>query len=89
MYRYSYCLCFFLIEIQFSLNRKKFGIKFNKNGTVTYRERHTYVFDRHKSVGPDSDKFTTISIPLIVSGASVIVCMHVLRKVMILMIYNK
>ncbi|XP_021340282.1 lysosome membrane protein 2-like isoform X2 [Mizuhopecten yessoensis] len=43
----------------------KDNVTFNANGTVSYREPDTYVFDRSRSVGPESDTFTTVNIILL------------------------
>ncbi|CAG2214867.1 CD36L2 [Mytilus edulis] len=39
--------------------REKFNITFNPNGTVSYRQKRIFIFDRSKSVGDDSDVFVT------------------------------
>ncbi|KAK3087571.1 hypothetical protein FSP39_007666 [Pinctada imbricata] len=44
---------------------KKINITFNNNNTVTYRETHTYVFQRNMSVGPSTDRFLTLNLPLL------------------------
>ncbi|XP_060064409.1 lysosome membrane protein 2-like [Ylistrum balloti] len=49
-------------------HRKKYNITFEPNGTITYRQLHWYTFDRSKSCGPDSDKFTTANVPLMTVG---------------------
>jgi hypothetical protein len=36
-------------------------------GTITYREIRSFTFDRDKSAGPQSDTFTTVNLPMIVS----------------------
>ncbi|XP_033757218.1 lysosome membrane protein 2-like [Pecten maximus] len=43
----------------------KTNITFNANGTVSYREPDTYVFDRSRSVGPESDTFLTLNVILL------------------------
>ncbi|KAH3692244.1 lysosome membrane protein 2-like isoform X2 [Dreissena polymorpha] len=48
-------------------NRHKINVTFHdNNGTVTYREDKYYIFDRDLSVGPETDTFTTVNIPLMV-----------------------
>ncbi|XP_060084444.1 lysosome membrane protein 2-like [Ylistrum balloti] len=49
----------------YSLTSIKNNITFNANGTVSYREPYTYVFDRSRSVGPESDTFTTVNVILL------------------------
>ncbi|XP_002737374.1 lysosome membrane protein 2-like [Saccoglossus kowalevskii] len=46
-------------------HRPKFDINFNENGTVSYRQNVTYVFDRSMSSGWDNETLTMINIPLI------------------------
>ncbi|PVD34590.1 hypothetical protein C0Q70_05866 [Pomacea canaliculata] len=43
---------------------EKFNITFNKNNTVTYRQRQTFIFQRDRSVGTDNDTFLTVNAPL-------------------------
>ena len=51
----------------YSENRQKVAIKYNdNNNTVTYRENKYYTFDGDNSVGPETDKFITVNIPLMV-----------------------
>ncbi|XP_045204924.1 lysosome membrane protein 2-like [Mercenaria mercenaria] len=46
-------------------NRQKVNITYHdNNNTVTYRENKYYTFDRDNSVGPETNKFTTVNIPL-------------------------
>ncbi|XP_070552262.1 platelet glycoprotein 4-like [Ptychodera flava] len=45
--------------------RVKENITWNEDGTVSYRQPVTYVFDREMSVGWDSDTVTTINLPLL------------------------
>uniref|UniRef100_A0A023GDR3 Scavenger receptor class B member 1 n=1 Tax=Amblyomma triste TaxID=251400 RepID=A0A023GDR3_AMBTT len=47
----------------------KENITWNSNGTVSYREVKTYVFDRNASVGTEKDIITSINIPLVSAGA--------------------
>ncbi|KAI0227214.1 Lysosome membrane protein 2 [Lamellibrachia satsuma] len=44
----------------------KIEIEPNNNDTVTYRQVKTYEFERELSVGPDTDTFTTVNIPVMV-----------------------
>ena len=46
---------------------KKRDIVFNDNGTVSYREKKSYVFEPKKSVGPENDTFTTVNVAMMVS----------------------
>lgn len=39
----------------------------NDLGIITYREIRSFTFDRDKSAGPQSDNFTTVNLPMIVS----------------------
>ena len=39
--------------------RQKFNITFNPNGTVSYRQKRIFLFDRSKSIGNESDVFLT------------------------------
>ncbi|XP_052060538.1 lysosome membrane protein 2-like [Mytilus californianus] len=39
--------------------REKFNITFHPNGTVSYRQKRIFIFDRSKSVGDDTDIFVT------------------------------
>ncbi|KAL8616277.1 hypothetical protein ACOMHN_056220 [Nucella lapillus] len=48
--------------------RKKENIVFNENGTVTYRERHTYFFQRNMSAGNETDLITTGNLPVLVAA---------------------
>lgn len=46
-------------------HRHKVNITFNENGTVAYKEKRSFTFDRQKSAGPESDTFTTVNLPMI------------------------
>lgn len=46
----------------------KENITWNSNGTISYREVKTYVFDRNASVGTQKDYITTINAPLVSAG---------------------
>ncbi|XP_070552269.1 lysosome membrane protein 2-like [Ptychodera flava] len=46
-------------------HREKQNITWNNNGTVSYRNKMTYIFDPSMSVGTEDDVFTTINIPLL------------------------
>lgn len=46
--------------------REKVDIVTHENGTISYREIKSYVFDRSMSIGPEEDNFTTVNIPLMV-----------------------
>ncbi|XP_076446440.1 lysosome membrane protein 2-like isoform X2 [Babylonia areolata] len=46
--------------------REKINITFDDNNTtISYRERQWYFFDRNASVGPETDNFTTVSLPML------------------------
>ena len=47
---------------------KKVDMKWNPNGTVTYRSQKFWYFDRSKSVGPLTDVITTINVPVVGSA---------------------
>ena len=47
---------------------KKVDMKWNPNGTVTYRRQKFWYFDRSKSVGPLTDVITTINVPVVGSA---------------------
>lgn len=46
---------------------KKTDIVHNPNGTVSFKSSTKYVFDRDLSVGPETDKFTTVNLVAFVS----------------------
>lgn len=46
------------------LSNKK-NVTFNPNDTVSYRQVDTYIFDRERSVGPESDTFLTLNVILL------------------------
>jgi hypothetical protein len=59
---------FLILFIHFREHRKKENISWNNDlGTITYREIRSFTFDRDKSAGPQSDTFTTVNLPMIVS----------------------
>ena len=43
-------------------------MKWNPNGTVSYRRQKFWYFDRSKSVGPLTDVITTINVPVVGSA---------------------
>ncbi|KAK3099881.1 hypothetical protein FSP39_011128 [Pinctada imbricata] len=45
--------------------RHKQNITSYDNGTIAYRETRTFIFDRAKSVGPETDNFTTANILMV------------------------
>lgn len=47
----------------------KKNITWNSNGTVSYREVKTYVFDRNSSIGTENDTIRSINIPLMAASA--------------------
>ena len=47
-------------------HREKINVVHHANGTVSYKQIRTFIFNRSLSVGPESDTFTTINIPLMV-----------------------
>ncbi|XP_021339195.1 scavenger receptor class B member 1-like isoform X1 [Mizuhopecten yessoensis] len=51
-------------------HRQKVNVSFFDNGTVAYREKRSFTFDRELSVGPENDTFTTVNLPMIVSNNS-------------------
>lgn len=58
----------FFFFIRFREHRKKENISWNNDlGIITYREIRSFTFDRDKSAGPQSDNFTTVNLPMIVS----------------------
>lgn len=46
---------------------KKFNVKYNDNGTVSYRERKIYYFVREMSAGNESDLITSLNGPLAIT----------------------
>ncbi|GFS15818.1 scavenger receptor class B member 1 [Elysia marginata] len=44
--------------------RTKHGVKFFENGTVFYKERRSFVFDRSLSVGPENDTVTSVNLAM-------------------------
>ena len=56
----------------FRETRKKYDIVFNQNGTVTYRQRRRFFFMRNMSVGAETDIFTTVNPPVLVSSPFVL-----------------
>lgn len=48
-------------------HRAKWQINSYDNGTLSYRENRSFVFERKKSVGPHEEKFTTANLILVVS----------------------
>ena len=51
-----------MFNIEFFFNREKrqkFNVTFNSNGTVTYRQKRNFFFDRSMSIGDESDMFVT------------------------------
>lgn len=46
--------------------REKYDIKFNDNGTVSYRENVFYKFDSEMSNGEETDCITTVNMVLLV-----------------------
>ncbi|XP_050398543.1 lysosome membrane protein 2 [Patella vulgata] len=45
--------------------RIKFNITFNDNGTISYRQKRIFTFQRNRSVGDELDMFTTVNPPLL------------------------
>ncbi|BFZ15099.1 hypothetical protein BsWGS_18137 [Bradybaena similaris] len=45
--------------------RHKFNVTYNRNGTLNYRERITYVFQPDMSVGFENDTFVTVNLPFL------------------------
>ncbi|KAI8798272.1 lysosome membrane protein 2 [Biomphalaria glabrata] len=46
-------------------HREKIDIKYFDNGTVTYRELRSFVFDRENSVGSEDDTYYTVNLPAV------------------------
>ncbi|XP_002735902.1 scavenger receptor class B member 1-like [Saccoglossus kowalevskii] len=57
-------------------------ISLNANGTVSYRLKQTYVFQRKLSVGDEDDMFTTLNIPLMVLADMVESKPWIVREIM-------
>ena len=47
--------------------REKVNITFAEDNTIWYRENKYFYFDRSRSVGPESENFTTVNLPMLVS----------------------
>ena len=47
--------------------REKHHIKFSDDGTVSYKEKSKYEFERSLSVGPDTEKVTVVNLAVAVS----------------------
>ena len=43
------------------------NITFAEDNTIWYRENKYFYFDRSRSVGPESENFTTVNLPMLVS----------------------
>ncbi|XP_076070185.1 lysosome membrane protein 2-like [Mytilus galloprovincialis] len=50
----------------FREHRQKGNFTWNdKDGTISYREKRSFNFEREKSAGPQTDTFTTVNLPMI------------------------
>lgn len=48
-------------------HRQKWQISHFENGTLSYRENRSFVFEREKSSGSHEEKFTTVNLIMVVS----------------------
>ena len=51
----------------YKMSLEKTDITWHDNGTVSYRQIQSFVFDRESSAGPETDTFLTLNIPAFVS----------------------
>lgn len=52
---------------------EKVNVKFNPNGTISYQQKKTFVFDPDQSVGSEDDMVVIPNIPMLVSKQKKIV----------------
>lgn len=67
----------------------KKNVTWNSNGTVSYREVKTYVFDRNTSVGTQADNIVTINGPLVAAGVLLNKIRNPLKRLVAAVIINR
>ena len=63
------CICRSFI-VSFREYRPKENVTQNDNFTITFLNHKSYVFDLELSVGPDTEKFASLNLPVFVSSKS-------------------